>query len=39
MLPDGKVKYKYGLESGVCRVSSVREILAEQGLHARMFEQ
>lgn len=31
-LEDGKVKYKYGLQNGICRVSSVREILAEQGL-------
>jgi hypothetical protein len=28
----GKVKYKYGLEAGVCRISSVGEILDEQGL-------
>jgi hypothetical protein len=28
--PGGKVKYKYGLERGVCRVSSVREILREK---------
>ncbi len=27
-----KVKYKYGLAPGICRVSSVREILREQGL-------
>ncbi len=30
---DGKkVQYKYGLAPGICRVSSVREILREQGL-------
>lgn len=29
---DGSVKYFYGLEQGICRVSSVREILKEQGL-------
>jgi DNA mismatch repair ATPase MutS len=26
------IKYKYGLAPGICRVSSVREILREQGL-------
>ena len=26
------IKYKYGLAAGICRVSSVREILKEQGL-------
>ncbi len=30
--PDGTVKYHYGLTSGTCKVSSVREILKEQGL-------
>lgn len=29
---DGSVKYHYGLTQGVCKVSSVREILKEQGL-------
>ncbi len=29
---DGSVKYFYGLQQGVCRVSSVREILREQGM-------
>lgn len=30
---DGRtIKYKYGLAPGICRVSSVREILREQGL-------
>jgi uncharacterized membrane protein YgcG len=30
--PDGSVSYKYGLARGICRVSSVGEILHEQGL-------
>jgi hypothetical protein len=29
---DGSVKYFYGLRPGICKVSSVREILKEQGL-------
>jgi hypothetical protein len=29
---ENTIKYKYGLEVGICRVSSVREILKEQGL-------
>ena len=29
---DGAVDYKYGLARGICKVSSVREILAEQDL-------
>ena len=29
---DGSVKYFYGLQQGICRVSSVREILKEQRL-------
>lgn len=37
-LPNGKVIYKYGLESGVCRVSSVREILSEQGLRLKSHQ-
>jgi DNA mismatch repair ATPase MutS len=28
----GEIKYKYGLTTGICRISSVREILQEQGL-------
>lgn len=30
--PDGSVNYKYGLARGICKVSSVGEILREQGL-------
>ncbi len=30
--PDGSVAYKYGLARGICKVSSVGEILREQGL-------
>lgn len=29
---DGSVQYSYGLARGICKVSSVREILREQGL-------
>lgn len=29
---NGKVKYKYGLKTGICRVSSVLEILREKGV-------
>jgi hypothetical protein len=29
--PDGSVEYKYGLEHGICKVSSVLEILREKG--------
>lgn len=31
---DGAVEYKYGLQHGICNVSSVREILQEQGFYA-----
>lgn len=31
---DGTVEYKYGLAHGICNVSSVREILTEQGFYA-----
>jgi hypothetical protein len=31
---DGTVEYKYGLQPGICNVSSVREILKEQGFYA-----
>jgi hypothetical protein len=31
---DGTVEYKYGLSHGICNVSSVREILTEQGFYA-----
>jgi hypothetical protein len=31
---DGTVDYKYGLQPGICNVSSVREILQEQGFYA-----
>ena len=30
--PDGTVLYKYGLEEGICAVSSVQDILREKGL-------
>jgi hypothetical protein len=35
-IDDGRhIKYKYGLAHGVCKVSSVREILREQGFRGR----
>jgi hypothetical protein len=30
--PDGSITYKYGLVEGICRVSSVQDILREKGL-------
>jgi len=30
---DGKIKYTYKVEEGVCKLSSVREVLAEAGLN------
>lgn len=35
---NGKVKYKYGLKTGICRVSSVLEILREKGVAIKRAE-
>jgi hypothetical protein len=34
MLPSGKLQYSYTLQAGICRVSSVQEVLEEAGMCA-----